>query len=510
MRWRRLGVLALTCLVGACAAPQRTAPKPAALSASDTYLLVNRITWGASTSAVAQFSQQGWPASLAMQLRPVARPLPLELQQTLDAMTISKTPVLELVQQMEQKRKDADALAVDDAKKAAQQAYQQELNRLQREAATRHLLRALYSPNQVQEQMTWFWLNHFSVHQGKANLRAMLGDYEENAIRAHALGNFRDLLGAVATHPAMLRYLDNDQNAAGHINENFARELMELHTLGVDGGYTQRDVQELARVLTGVGINQGTGNPGQKKELQSYYQRRGLFEFNPARHDFGDKTLLGKPVKGRGLDELNDALDRLAQHPATARFLCRKLALFWLNDTPSEALLERLSKSYLAHRADIAATLETLFTSPEFAAASGQKFKDPMHYVVSAVRLAYDQKVVLNVGPMLNWLNRMGEPLYGRVTPDGYSLVASAWDSPGQMATRFEIAKAIGSGSAGLFKTEGPQPQERAAFPQLANALYYQSIAKTLAPATSQALELATSPQEWNTFLLSSPEMMVR
>jgi uncharacterized protein (DUF1800 family) len=133
-----------------------------------------------------------------------------------------------------------------------------------------------------------------------------------------------------------------------------------------------------------------------------------------------------------------------------------------------------------------------------------------MRYVVSAVRLAYDQKPVLNVGPMLNWLNRMGEPLYGRVTPDGYALLSSAWDSPGQMATRFEIAKAIGSGSAGLFKTEGPQPQERAAFPQLANALYYQAIAKTLAPATTQALEQASSPQEWNTFLLSSPELMVR
>ena len=156
------------------------------------------------------------------------------------------------------------------------------------------------------------------------------------------------------------------------------------------------------------------------------------------------------------------------------------------------------------------ATLEALFTAPEFAAAGGQKFKDPMRYVVSAVRLAYDQKPVLNVGPMLNWLNRMGEPLYGRVTPDGYALLSSAWDSPGQMATRFEIAKAIGSGSAGLFKTDGPQAQERAAFPQLANALYFQSIAKTLAAATTQALEQASSPQEWNTFLLSSPEMMLR
>jgi uncharacterized protein (DUF1800 family) len=510
----RATALGLTLLLGACATTKPPLPlsqqAQAAPAAANPYPLLNRLSWGASTSAVEQFSQQGWPKALASQLHPTAQPLQPALQAQIDAMTISSTPLPELVRRMEQQRKDADANTEDDAKKAAQQAYQRELNRLQREAGTRHLLRALYSPNQVQEEMTWFWLNHFSVHQGKSNLRAMLGDYEESAIRSHALGNFRDLLGAVVLHPAMLRYLDNEQNALGHLNENFARELMELHTLGVDGGYSQHDVQELARVLTGVGINLGTTTPGQKKDLQSYYVRRGLFEFNPARHDFGDKVLLGKPIRGRGLDELSDALDRLALHPSTAHFLSRKLALYWLSDTPPEALVQRMAQRYLQSRGDIATTLEALFTAPEFTAASGQKFKDPMRYVVSAVRLAYDQKPVLNVGPMLNWLNRMGEPLYGRVTPDGYALLSSAWDSPGQMATRFEIAKAIGSGSAGLFKTEGPQPQERAAFPQLSNALYFQSIAKTLAPATMQALEQAASPQEWNTFLLSSPEMMLR
>ena len=159
---------------------------------------------------------------------------------------------------------------------------------------------------------------------------------------------------------------------------------------------------------------------------------------------------------------------------------------------------------------DMAAVLERLFRAPEFVHAAPRKFKDPMRYVVSSVRLAYDQKVILNTGPMLNWLSRMGEPLYGRLTPDGYPLGSSAWASPGQMATRFEIAKAIGSGSAGLFKVDGPQGQERAAFPQLANALYYQSMAKTLGPATVQALDQAASPQEWNTFLLSAPEMMLR
>jgi len=504
-----LGVAALAWLLGACSTTQPQ-PAPPPMAETQAYQQVNRLTWGANTSTVEQFRQQGVRSYLQAQLHPSHCPLPPELQQQINAMRIVQTPLTDLVQQLEQQRKDADSMTADDAKKAAQQAYQQELNRLRREAATRQVLRALYSPCQVQEQMTWFWLNHFSVHQGKGNLRALLGDYEESALHAHALGKFRDLLGAVATHPAMLRYLDNEQNAAGKLNENYARELMELHTLGVDGGYSQRDVQELARVLTGVGINQTASNPLQKKELQAQYVRRGLFEFNPNRHDVGNKTLLGKPIQGKGLDEFNEALDRLATHPATARFISRKLAIYWLADAPPAGLIDRMAHTFETSHGDIADTLAVLLNSPEFSQASGKKFKDPTRYVLSAVRLAYDQKPILNAGPILNWLDRMGEPLYGRVTPDGYPLSGKAWDSPGQMTTRFEIAKAIGSGSAGLFKGDGAQPQERAAFPQLANALFFQAITKTLTPATQRALDQATSPQEWNTFLLSSPEMMFR
>jgi uncharacterized protein (DUF1800 family) len=358
--------------------------------------------------------------------------------------------------------------------------------------------------------MTWFWLNHFNIHQGKRNLRAMVGDYENTAIRPHALGKFRDLLGSVVKHPAMLRYLDNEQNAVGRINENLARELMELHTLGVDAGYTQNDVQEMARVLTGVGINLGPSTPGLRKELQNLYVRRGLFEFNPARHDFGTKTLLGQPIRSRGLAELEEALDRLAKSPSTAKFISRKLLTYWLTDDPPQALVETMAQAFERSGGDIASTLEVLFTSLEFSKPEHSKFKDPMRFVVAAIRLAYDEKAVRNVGPVLNWLNRLGEPLYGRATPDGYALQSVAWASPGQLTTRFEVAKAIASGHAGLFRTESPQAQDRPAFPQLANALYYQSILKTLGPATRQALEQATSQQEWNAFFLSSPELMYR
>jgi uncharacterized protein (DUF1800 family) len=322
------------------------------------------------------------------------------------------------------------------------------------------------------------------------------------------------LVAATARHPALIRYLDNEQNAAKRINENYARELMELHTLGVDGGYSQLDVQELARILTGVGINLGL-NPGAATPKldaarQAQYVRAGLFEFNPARHDFGDKQFLGHKIAGRGLAELDEAIDLLSRSPATARFVSRKLAMVFVADEPSTALVERMAARFGATDGDIAQTLRSLFESPEFAASLGAKFKDPMHYVVSAVRLAYDDQVILNSGPMMNWLARMGEPLYGRQTPDGYPLVESGWASPGQMTTRFEIARAIGQGSAGLFKSDGPQAQERPAFPLLANALYFQTLQAALGAPTRQALDQAASPQEWNTFLLASPEMMHR
>ncbi len=506
-------------LVG-CAAPQPPQPVEAqALMAApcaqtavpgDAYQWLNRLTWGASPSLVYAHSGQGFDAYLTQQLRPLEARLPDSAERQIQALTLSSQPLGTLIQNLEQRRKDAEALASNEEKKAAQQSYQQELNRLGREAATRHVLRALYSPNQIQEQMTWFWMNHFSVFQYKNNLRVLVGDYEDAAIRPRALGKFADLLAAVAYHPAMLRYLDNEQNAVGRINENFARELMELHTLGVDGGYGQKDVQELARVLTGVGINLQPANPAVRPGLQAYYVRRGLFEFNPNRHDFADKQLLGQALLNKGLAEVDEALNRLARHPSTARFISRKLAQYWLADDPPAPLIDRMSQTFLRSDGDIAATLKTLLASPEFAQGAGRKFKDPMRYLMSAVRMAYDGKPILNVGPILNWLGRMGEPMYGHQTPDGYPLNASAWASPGQMATRFEVAKAIGSGTAGLFRSEGPQALERPAFPQLANALYNQSVSPTLSEGTRKALDQAASPQEWNAFLLSSPEMMAR
>ena len=505
------------CLFIGCARPHteseshpKFAPPPTSPISPDAINVINRISWGVNVSTSRVVDSIGLNRYLALQLHPTVEKLPDSVQAQIAAMTISQRPLTLLAQDLEQRRKDANAIVNDDDKKVAQQSYQQELNRIAREASTRSLLRALYSPNQLQEQMTWFWMNHFNVHQGKHNLRLMMGDYEEQAIRPHVLGKFRDILTATVHHPAMLLYLDNEQNAVNHINENYARELMELHTLGVNGGYNQGDVQELARILTGVGVNHGTNPPKIRKDLQSQYLRQGLFEFNPNRHDYGDKQFLGKAIRGRGLTELDEAIDKLSRHPSTAHFISRKLAMYFVSDDPTDALIERMSKMFLQTDGDISSVLSSMFASSEFTHSLGRKFKDPLHYVISSVRLAYDGKPILNAGPILNWLNRMGEPLYGKQTPDGYPLTQNAWASPGQMNTRFEIAKAIGSGSAGLFKSDGPQSQEHPAFPQLSNALFYQSLQKTLSPATRQVLEQANSQQEWNTFLLASPEMMNR
>ncbi len=488
----------------------RSAPAEPRVAGVDPAGLINRVTWGINPSTLHEAETSGLPAWLARQLHPGPATLPEPVQAVIDTMDISRVPVEQLVSRAEQQRLDGRAASQDpDARIASRQSYQQNLNQLARETATRSLLRAIHSPNQLQEQMTWFWMNHFSVFQGKANVRAMLADYEERAIRPHVLGRFRDLLGASAHHPAMLRFLDNDQNAAGRINENYARELMELHTLGVDGGYTQQDVQELARVLTGVGINQSNARPRMRAALEERYVRRGLFEFNPARHDFGSKTLLGQQIAGRGLDELEQALDLLAAHPATARFVSRKLATYFVSDNPPAALVDQMARRFSATGGDIAATLQLMFESRALQESFGRKFKDPMAWMVSAVRLSFDKQPVVNVAPLLVLLNRMGEPLYGRRTPDGYPLEESAWTGSGQMNARFEAARALAAGPPALLRAEGG-PAERLPPPRLADSPVVKPITASLSGPSRLALAEARTPLEWNSFFLASPEMMRR
>jgi uncharacterized protein (DUF1800 family) len=306
----------------------------------------------------------------------------------------------------------------------------------------------------------------------------------------------------------MLRFLDNADNATGHINENYAREIMELHTMGVGSGYTQKDVEELARILTGAGIDPQPENPKLKPELQPLLVRDGLFEFNPARHDFGDKVFLGHPIKGSGFAEIEQAVDLLCANPATAQHISREIAIYFVADDPPQALVDRMAQTFMRTHGDIPSVLDTLFHAPEFTAALGTRFKDPALYILSAVRLAYDDKVIVNTIPIQNWLNRLAEGLYNHQTPDGYAMISSAWDASGQMMTRFEIARQIGSSSSGLFKPPGPNAVDEPAFPLLQNGLYFDGLQAGLSANTRAALDKATSPQDWNTLFLSSPEFM--
>ena len=316
--------------------------------------------------------------------------------------------------------------------------------------ATR-LTRELYSTAQLQEVMTDFWLNHFNVYLRKnETMPYELVSYERDVIRPRALGKFEDLLEATAHSPAMLMYLDNAESigpdsiaaeraerAAARrpdakkkvregLNENYARELMELHTVGVNGGYTQADVTEVARILTGWTIERP--------------QRGGGFEFDPNRHEPGTKKALGQKFKEDGEMEGRALLHYLATRPQTAQFLSRKLAVRFVSDDPPQALVDRMAATYMSTGGDIAEVLRTLFRSPEIWQADvyRAKVKTPLEYVLSAAR-ASDAKIE-NLRPVANALREMGMPLYGCVPPTGYNWQSSTWVSTGSLVDRMNFA----------------------------------------------------------------------
>jgi uncharacterized protein (DUF1800 family) len=501
----RLSLCAVAALLLSAGSVSAAELKPA------DFALMDRLTFGVTPAGAEHLRTVGTDRWIAEQLHPPASfTLPAEVQSQIEAMPdVHKFP-FDIAVAFDQQAQAANKMTDPDQKKAAQQAVQQAMSDRARQAAARSILHALYAPDQLHERMTWFWFNHFNVQQSKGNLRILVGDYEDRAIRPNAMGRFRDLLSATLHHPAMLRYLDNADNAAGHLNENYAREIMELHTMGVGSGYAQSDVEQLARILTGVGIDLKPEDPKIKPELQYQLFRQGAFEFNPARHDYGDKTFLGHAIKGRGLAEVDEALDILCRQPATATHISQKLATYLVGDNPPPALVARMAQTFQSSDGDIAAVLSTMLHSPEFAASlkSGTKFKDSLQYVMSAVRMAYDGKVILNTLPIQNWLNRLAEGLFNHDTPDGYSLNSATWNGPGQMMVRFEIARQIGSGSAGLFKPDVPNATDQPAFPLIQNALFFGALRQTLSATTLAALDQAISPQDWNTLFLSSPEFM--
>jgi uncharacterized protein (DUF1800 family) len=356
---------------------------------------------------------------------------------------------------------------------------------VQGELTQAKLLRAIYGERQLDEVMADFWMNHFNVFINKGADRYLLTSYERDVIRPHALGKFKDLLLATAKSPAMLFYLDNWQSIgpdsdfakyggknpnrnyrpgrmrrgpfgmivydpparrrdpnqnnnqqqkkrASGLNENYAREVMELHTLGVDGGYTQKDVTELARVLTGWTIDKP--------------QQGGGFTFDDRRHEPGTKVVLGKKFKDHGEKEGVEALEMLARRPATAHFISKKLAIRFVSDNPPESLIQRMADTFKHSDGDIREVLRTMYNSPEFWSpeAYRAKVKTPLEFVVSAVRASGAQ--VDNPQPLNQQLQKLGMPLYGMQPPTGYSWKAEAWVNSAALLSRMNFALALAGG----------------------------------------------------------------
>ncbi len=294
------------------------------------------------------------------------------------------------------------------------------------------LLRAVYSERQLAELLADFWFNHFNVFARKGQTERFLTEYDRDVIRPRVLGKFRDLLGATAKSPAMLFYLDNAMNGRnGSINENYARELMELHTLGVDGGYTQADVVAVAHAFTGWTI----GRPDDDG-----------FRFAVRIHDRSEKRVLGHTLSaGGGIEDGERVLDILARRPSTAKHIAFKLAQRFVSDAPPPALVDRAAARFRETDGDLREVTRTIITSPEFFAPAARraKVKTPLEFVVSALRATSAE--VTTALPVARALNDMGMPLYLCQPPTGYDDTADAWLSSGSLVSRINFALALAS-----------------------------------------------------------------
>ena len=375
------------------------------------------------------------------------------------------------------------------------------------------LYRAILSNRQLAEQLDDFWFNHFNVFLDKGADRFLVPTYEREAIRPHVLGHFRELLEATATSPAMLFYLDNWQSAAPDttrrgkgkqaargLNENYARELMELHTLGVDGGYTQKDVTEVARCFTGWTIRAPRDGGG--------------FFFNEKIHDKGEKVVLGVTIPaGGGKEDGEKVLDILAKHPSTARFISRKLAQRFVADNPPPKLVEKMAKTFHQSNGDIRAVMATMLGSKEFFSqgAYQAKVKSPFEMIVSAVRVTGAD--VDYAFPLANRLNQLGQPLYRKLEPTGYSNLGSEWVNSSALLARMNFALDLVQNKVPGIKIDATQ------FPSAdARVLARQLLLKDASPETLAVIDKQQSSEPKQNapslsiaaLLLGSPEFQRR
>ena len=506
-----------------------------AAGASDKEIihLLNRIAFGPTTPAVAHVKQLGIDRYIDEQLHPDTIPDPPELTERLAALDTLQLDPAQLFAQYGPILPVMNGGVKPTPEEA--KARRQRAQIIVRQAEAARIWRALYSPRQLQEVMVDFWYNHFNVFAGKGLDHLWVGSFEATAIRPYALGHFRDLLLATARHPAMLFYLDNQLNTApgspgargklNGLNENYAREIMELHTLGVDGGYTQVDVESLARILTGWGF--------ERRNLR--FGDGPAAGFEASRHDFTDKTFLGRAVAPTGEGEGVEAIGMLASSPATARHIAFELAQYFVADKPPQPLVDRLAQRFSETDGDIAAVMRVLLTSREFRDSAGQKYKTPYQYVLSAARAAGVE--VNNPRPLLGTMARLGEPLYYCQTPDGFKNTEDAWLSPDATTLRIGFATGLGRGVMPLGRAPAdehaaaasiqaeprfvadavrpPAPKAAAAGsePARSEPLDPAPLEALLAPVLSdntRAIVAAASPDLKAALILGSPDFMRR
>jgi uncharacterized protein (DUF1800 family) len=455
--------------------------------------LLNRLAFGPTLEEVRHVETVGIERAIAEQLDPASIPESIELRWRLSGLdTLKLNPV-----RLRQLYGPLRSLRGFKPNPELEKAQRERVRIVLRDASEARILRAVLSPRQLHEVMVDFWFNHFNVFSGKGLDDVWIGNYEEQAIRPFALGRFRDLLFATTKHPAMLVYLDNTLSTAPGspgargrqkgLNENFAREVMELHTLGADGGYTQEDVVTLARVLTGWGVN-----PPEARLFPGH-----AAVFDGARHDYSPKVFLGHPLQSRGKAEGEEALDILARSPATARHIAFKLAQYFVADEPPSGLVERLAARFLETDGDIREVLRTLFASGEFWDSAGAKYKTPYQFVISAVRAA--GVPVGNVRPLLAAMDQLGMPLFGCLTPDGYKNTEDAWLGPDATTRRIGFATSLARADPKVTGTAQPVDAARL------EAIF----GSTLGEATRVVVKEA--PQELRgALILGSPDLMRR
>ncbi len=502
--FRFRAALTFAAAVTTLAAPmlaQRDSAVPARADSRTITHVLNRLGFGPRPGDVQRVQEMGLAKYIDQQLHPDRVPN-AALDERLAAFTtlgMSNEDLMEkyfapadMLRQQQQRRQNQQAQQAVQAGATPppppqptpeQRMLQQNQQTVMNELMNAKILRAAQSERQLEEVLVDFWFNHFNVFVGKGQVRQYLTSYERDAIRPYVFGKFRDMLGATAHSPAMLFYLDNFQSSTPNppapqprrdpfygrpmpvrpappqrqgrgLNENYGRELMELHTLGVDGGYTQKDVTEVARVFTGWTIDQPRAG--------------GTFVFRSQMHDQDDKLVLGTKIKADGEREGEKVLDMLASHPSTARHIAFKLAQRFVSDEPPKELVDRAARRFLETKGDLREVTRTIITSKEFFAedAYRAKIKTPLEFVVSAARAT--EANIVNAQPIVNALRQLGMPLYGAQPPTGYSMTADAWVNTGALLNRMNFAVQLVSGGQQLAAQRGrgaanPQQQQRQA-----------------------------------------------